>query len=244
MSKMSGRLSVFDVRQHPFQSVITCHVVGATLTGLLLAATGWVWVNRNNVVVEINSDGQSINYHEAAAMLANAPQWRQTYAQAFDEASQLEQRVEAIDRWLPKSLDWEDTTDAIRKIALSHHVDVVAIGDPVEHVGTRVGVAATTCQLEGSYGDLCRLVVALGDSDLAVACSEMSLERLSPEEQVGLNERRKSNERQKPDGQFLANRRSRKPQTTCSLTLSLRLPYAADGSVAGRLLPKESSDAS
>ncbi len=208
------------VRQ-PFSNALGCHLLGASLSVCFLLATYMVWSQKNIVVNEVTYGQRVIDLHEARTLIAQADSWRKQYTQVFQESQQIDRDVDAIEQWLPRQLDWDGTVQQVQTIAASSNVKIVLVGDSTEYVGSRVGVAVASCQVEGSYDAICRFVVALSDARQPITCSELQLQRMQPQQSWGGDR-----------------------QTPCAATLTLRVPFAAEGSIASRLLSTDRPNAS
>jgi Tfp pilus assembly protein PilO len=169
-------------------------------------------VQHGEVVIDLN---------DAAALIENADQWRQLYTANFRTSQAVDQRVRSLATWLPESVDWPSTEKEIRSIGESAGLKFQAIKLGDRHVGTRVGVVSSSCDVQGSYSSLCRFLSALDQRPQPIACSEIKLHRTAGD----------------------AESETERTTPLCRATLSLRIPFAASGTAAGSLLRLERKDA-
>ena len=158
-----------------------------------------------------------IDLNDAAALIENADQWRQLYTVNFRTSQAVDQRIRSIASWLPESVDWPSTENEIRSIGESAGLTFLTIKQGDRHVGTRVGVVSSTCDVQGSYGSLCRFLNELHARPQPIACSEIQLHRTVGD----------------------AESEAEKTAPPCRATLSLRIPFAASGTAAGSVLLPE-----
>ena len=206
-------------RRHLLSSAVRCHLIGAAVSVALLAAIVFVWSQRNTVETEFEHGDAVVDVAQAARLMQNADSLRQKNAAAFQEAKVIDDRVALIEQWLSPADDWDDAHDDLKAIAETSGIEIVEFDEGRRHVGTRVGIVTATCRIEGSYVGICKFLVAITQADRPIACSEIELQRVPT----------KSSDRA--------------AQSPCSVTLSLRLPFAAAGSVAANLLPPVTTDA-
>lgn len=202
-------------------TVPRCHVIGCVTAVVLILGTAWIWSWNSNHADSIEYEGTVVDLNDAAALLENAEQWRQLYTVNYRQSRVVDDRSQSIASWLPTSVDWTKTENDIRLIADSTGLSILAIQSGDVHVGTRVGVVSSSCEVQGSYQALCRFLHELACRTQPIACSEIRLNRLVGEDDE------------------LAN-----GTPSCNVTLSLRIPFAAAGTAAEQLLQPEASDAS
>jgi hypothetical protein len=180
----------------------------------LLACIGFVWSRSRIDAGSIEYGGALIDLADAATLIDNADQWRQLYTVNYRRSQAMDQHAASIADWLPTSVDWPNVENDIRLMGQSASLKVLSIKKGDRYVGTRVGVLSARCDVKGSYASLCRFLSGLSHRSLPMACSEIELQRTS-ETAEGDNAH---------------------PTPHCRATLSLRIPYAASGTAAGRLL--------
>lgn len=208
--------------QRMTSTVNRCHIVGAITATTLIISIGWVLSRNQTEVLQIEIDGTVVNLADARELIDNANQWRQQYTADYTASQEVDELVEPISMWLPRSVDWLSTEQDIRSIATTTATKILAIDQAGQHVGARVGVVTATCTVEGSYQSLCAFLNALTQRPNPIACSEITLHRMAANEPGG----------------------PRRAETRCTATLSLRIPFAASGTAAGQLLAKETRNAS
>ncbi len=197
-----------------------CHLVGGGISLFIVASIFLVWSHGNVAVTTVTRGEEVIDLGDAAKLISEADQWRKRYALHYHQGQAIDVRRAAIEGWLPRNADWEQTHKRVHSLARSCDVSIVSLEKSKRHVGLRVGVDAATCRVEGSYDAICRFLVAITGSKIPLACNEITVVRIP------------------------ADGGREEPRPPCAATLSLRVPFAAKGSVAAQLLSAESSDAS
>ena len=200
--------------------MLWCHIAGATISIVIVAAIAYTWSQRNSMVSQVTVGDVVIDIDDAAQLVAEADRWRQQYTEVFRESETIDARVAAIRDWLPKQPDLDATQAVVRSMAEANGMTLIEFSPQATHVGQRVGVVAATCRLEGSFAGICRFLHAACGQDTGIACNEIVLERatVTPDTDVsGLS--------------------------PCRAIVSLRIPYAAETTFAARLLAQGTSDA-
>ena len=202
-----------------FTSAVRCHLVGAAVTLTLAGATGWVVTRGDAFWKTLLPSDPTIGLAEAASLIEQQPRWEKREAALRQRRADALARAEVIRRWLPASVDSmvaarEDLETLIGESDLSL-LDLEQ-GDPQQ--GGRLGVVPVTCRVRGTYPAICQLLKSLATRPQPAWCSGIRIERAptSP-----------------ADGAVV-------PGEPCLATLSLRLPFAAPGTAAGRLLAQDS----
>jgi hypothetical protein len=202
-------------------TVIRCHMIGSTTAVALIVCTAWVCSLNQIKVATIEYEGMKIDLNDASTLIENADQWRRLYTANYEIKRAVDQHVEQISAWLPRSVDWSVTQSDIHLIAQAADVSILSLERGDDHAGTRVGVVLANCDAEGSYVSICRFLNSLGQLPNPIACSEIHLQR-TKDETVGA---------------------SGAKIPLCQATLYLRIPFAAGSTAAGRLLPAETKNA-
>ncbi len=202
-------------------TVPRCHVMGCATAVLLIIGIAWIWSWNSNRTASIEYEGTVVDLNDAAALLENADQWRQLYTVNYRQSQMVDKRAQSIASWLPKSVDWPKTENELRSIGDSTGLAILAIQRGEVHVGTRVGILSSSCEVHGSYHALCRFLHELASLPQPIACAQVQLNRLVGDDDEPAN-----------------------GTPSCSATLSLRVPFAAASTAAERLLLPETSDAS
>ena len=207
---------------HATSTVLRCHLIGSITAAALILCIAWVWSISRIEVATIQYNGRDIDLRDAAALIENADQWRRLYTVNYQQSQGLDQRAESIALWLPRSVDWATTQHDIRSIGETAGISILSIKPGERHVGTRVGVVSASCDVHGTYASLCRFLSELSNRPQPIACSEIQLERTV----------------------HAAANHVDDATPRCRATLSLRIPFAAAGTPAQRLLPTETKNAS
>lgn len=202
-------------------TVLRCHMIGSTTAVALIVCTAWVCSLNQVEVATVEYNGMTVDLNSASILIDNADQWRGLYTANYQDKHQVDDRVDQISRWLPRSVDWSATQSDIHSAAQSAEVSLLSLERGEEHSGTRIGVVLASCDAEGSYASICRFLQTLSDLPHPIVCSEIHLQR-TKDEMVEA---------------------SSGVVPLCQATLHLRIPFAAASSTAGRLLPAEANNA-
>lgn len=208
--------------QRMTSTVHRCHMLGAIAATALMFGIGWMLSYNQSDVSQIEFGGTVVNLGDARELIENAKQWRQQYTVDYLTSQDIDELVESISMWLPKSVDWSSAEQDIRSIAATTEMTILAIEQGDHHVGKRVGVVTAICSVQGSYQSLCEFLNELNKRPHPIACSEIALHRLTADERLDAGP----------------------AETGCTATLSLRIPFAASGTAAGQLLSTEIKNAS
>lgn len=200
--------------------MLWCHIAGATLSVVIVAAITYVGSQENVMAAQVTADEVVIDIEDAAQLIAEADHWRQQYTTVFRESEVIDARVAAIRDWLPQQPDPDSTHATVRSIAEANGITLIEFSPQGTHVGQRVGAVAASCRLDGSFADLCRFLHALCDGHSGIACDQIVLDRAT----VG-------------PGQDVSG------TSPCAAVVSLRIPFAADTTTAARLITQGNSDA-
>ena len=195
-------------------SPLRCHLLGGTLSLVLLIAIIWICRNADSFAHDHQHSPQELE--QAAQLLADADQLRQQYAESLLLSKQNDHRLNAIRSWLPTSIDWQSTTRRIEKTAAQANVELKLLDKGETHIGSRIGVGQMTCKVRGSYAGLCQLLHRLSNEEKPVWCHWVKIERAPSLLDQAVE---------------------------CDATISLRLPFAAEQTIAGKLMPAEIPDA-
>ena len=195
-------------------SATRCHVCGAILSLLLISATAWIWSNADQFAEDDQFSPEQIG--AASQLVADADALRKKYAETVLTANQIKSRIDAIRAWLPTETRWEQTIQRIRQTAQSANVQLTSIDKGKQHVGDRIAVQTVECELQGSYADICRLLMELASAEKPIWCDSIRIQRAPPMLQDA---------------------------SECSALISLRIPFAPSGTIAAQLLGSEVQDA-
>ncbi len=163
--------------QRLFASPSGCHLLGISLSLSLIVSTALFWYRSNAAVTTVDWGDAVIDVADAAQLVSDAENWRQKHTLLFQDSQAIDSRVATIAKWLPPTADWDVTEKEIRTVAQSAGVNVVSLDEGGRHVGTRVGVAAATCRIDGSYQAICRFLVAIANRDQPIECHEIKMQR-------------------------------------------------------------------
>lgn len=202
-------------------TVNRCHVLGAVAATALIVGIGWISSFRSDVA-EIDCGGTLVNLNDARALIENADQWRRQYTIEYTRSREVDKLANSISLWLPRAVDEQRVEQGVRAFGDQTETTILSYERGDQHIGKRVGVATATCTVQTTYRSLCEFLNALSQRPQPIACSEIRIHRVITDE-----------------GSV-----SQSTETTCTATLSLRIPFAGKGTAAGRLLAAETKNAS
>lgn len=202
-----------------FASALRCHLFGAVVTLAMAGALAWVVTRGDTFWKTLLPPDPEIDLVDAVALVDQHERWQSREVAAKQKRRNLGARVRAIRGWLPEAVDWEVVRQDFESMADAADVSILDLDPGESQIGGRVGVLQVTCRLRGDYASFCRLLHQLAHQDQPIWCHEIRLERApaSPAEGTVV------------------------PGKPCLATLSLRIPYAAAGTAAGKLLQEELS---
>lgn len=198
------------------------HFVGAVASIALILCTGWVWSLNARSAQTLECEGTLVDLNDARALIANSGQWRKQYTITWAASKNVDSQVAEISRWLPRDTDWAELERTLRTLAASSEIKVMSVQKGDCHVGSRVGILLATCNVRGTYKSLCEFLNQLTSQSRPLACSAIKLQRVP---------------------QQTADANLDSSQGQCAATITLRIPYAEKGTVAGRLLSTGNKDA-
>jgi hypothetical protein len=191
-------------------TVASCHLIGGLLSIAVILCTAWIWSLSRHTDTAIQVGDQVVTLQEAETLINNAEQWRSIHTSCLQKANEIQDRSQLIADWLPESIEWDATQAALESIIRNADVELLSLERGAESIGTRVGVIQATCEIEGSYIGICRVLNGIVNCDQPIACSEIKLHRLRDADVSG--------------------------PTTCRAKLVFRIPFAAKGSAANQVL--------
>lgn len=213
-SPLSRRTNLFD-------TPLKCHAIGVTLAVVLLGINTWVWFHPSSLAPQSAHTETEID--EAIQLITNRDEIRTRFALAEQEHKSQLDAIHEIENWLPESRNWSEVRAIIQALCAESEVQLVAIEQGSQHVGQRVAVLETRCEIQGTYVDLCSFLQKLPQIDLPLWCDEVRVVR--SDEAASL---------EAPQGD--PNR-----ETLCLATVSIRVPFAGKGTTAEKLLKRRRS---
>ncbi|MEO1525939.1 MAG: type 4a pilus biogenesis protein PilO [Planctomycetota bacterium] len=191
-----------------------CHMLGAAVSSLLVIAIFWLW---SDPVLLVNDPKHSPEQlAESIRLISSGSALRNEYQQVMRTRDETQVLVDDARQWLPTSIEWTALRTSLQAQAIEHGLDVISLERGNEHKGERVSVLDVHCELEGSYLEVCQFLEALAAAKRPMWCDEIRLQREDNEIRSGT------------------------PGTTrCLAVLSLRAPFAGEGTVGERLLKME-----
>lgn len=193
-----------------------CHLLGAMGTTAVLLLTVWVWSWNFRVTEQVANGESNVNLQDAIRLIENADRLRQEYTATYHRSQRIDEQIQQIQSWLPKQLDWSTTETRVRQEAESRGLVVRNLRMQKKHVGSRVGIVAASLEVAGTYDSVCSLLAQFSEGEFPIACSELNLVRTQ----------------------------SSTSAANIIATIALRIPFASQGSTAGKLIKPEGSHAS
>ncbi len=191
---------------------IRTHAIGAT--ACLLVCTAIVHVYRFDSLSNNPGIANGISAEEAIEVLRNAQQWRNVYQEKVLATEQIHASIESLSSWIPDSVDSDELQAQLEIITSTNGVELLSFAYKHSVVGSRVGVAVYTCHLRGNFSSIGRMLDAIAKLDHPISCDRITLGHQAETE---------------------------RPTMSCDAILSLRCPYAAEGTLAYRLLKERPS---
>ena len=151
-------------------SPTACHATGAGLALSLIALIALVWAGGQRTVQTVTLNQQVVSLEELTEVVGSAEQWRDDFTAEYQASEALALRMREIGRWLPGTADWMDVEERIQAAADPLQLRIVSIRPGGEFVGTRVGVLAVNCRVEGTFEQLCRFLAALPQLEHPIVC--------------------------------------------------------------------------
>ena len=198
-----------------FGTPFRCHVGGVLACSSLVVINALVWLDPNR----FSDPKHTREQLEESIRLVASRDSLQTRFEAAEKVNALRHaEIEAVTEWLPAETSWSEMRRSIQLLAAECDVEVVGLDAGNEHLGSRVGVLDTHCEIQGRYHDICRFLHRLASQERPVWCDEARLVR--------------------PDRNLTVERVLETPDEDagCTATLSLRMPFAGTGTAADRLL--------
>ncbi|QDT10006.1 hypothetical protein [Planctomycetes bacterium K23_9] len=192
------------------QSVVGCHVMSACVAACLAIATAWVWQNSYWFAGDKLHSQEQI--HDAIELISQSAEIRQQHAAAKLETAARSDDAAEIRHWLPLSVDWDKQKRFLVQLAQQTDVELVDVEKKQVHVGMRVGTVTSTCQINGTFDQICQFLSQLPRASTPIWCDGVKLKR----------SREKANQ---------PNR--------CQATLSLRSPFTGQKTIAEKIISLE-----
>lgn len=220
---MSQKMTASLFKSSVLASPKRCHIVGGAVSALLILLIVWVSVHPESFNVE---SGHSVEEIDAAkALIASRAQWDTRQKAASTLARSTAREIQQIQSWLPQQRTWQEIRSQVRSIAAQSEVQLVSLSKEREHVGFRIAVLRSDCELHGKYENVCRFLNAIANDGSPLWCDEITLIR----------------DQQDPQPMKDISDSSIRSADVCVAKLSLRIPYVGDGTVASKLVGKSES---
>ncbi len=195
-------------------SHVRCHLLGSVLSLILVIGIAWIWKNADAFATDDRYSPQQIE--QATQLVADAENLRNQNADIMLASNQIDRRLEAIRAWLPQSIQWQPTRQRIEETAEQAELEMMFVDKGETRTGQRVGIQQVTCEVQGSYLGICQFLHELSSDPKPIWCDSVTIRRVPAD--LG------------------------KP-VECAATVSLRLPFVAGNTIAGKLMPPEVPDA-
>ena len=191
-----------------------CHLLGGSLSLALATGIAWIWFNADYFAKDERYSLKQIE--QATQLVSEADSLRRTYADHVLVTNQNAVRKKEIEQWLPLAIDWNKASGQIDDLADEHNLRLTSLHRGDEMKGGRVAVQKATCEVVGSYSDLCKFLHEIANGPQPVWCDSIRIHRVQDEDAEA---------------------------ATCTASVSLRLPFAGPNTIAGKLLRSERPDA-
>ncbi|WP_182870377.1 hypothetical protein [Stieleria mannarensis] len=201
---------------------LRCHLVCGIIAVGLVAVTCLLWLRPESLAADRTHQPQEIA--EAIELISNRNQFRNQFRHAQQQREQNRLRVDRIADWLPENRSWEDVRSVLQDVAADSGVQLVTMDRGTTHGGIRVAVLDTECEIQGTYGNVCKFLHQIVTAELPIWCDEIQVVRADG-----------SNRPAEASG-------GDQPPVRCLATLSLRVPYAGKATTAAKLLRQRSDD--
>lgn len=202
------------------------HLSGALLSLLLIG--GMVQMHRRADDKNPEFQLPDVRPGEAIELLKQAATWEAARLETQRVRSAQLERIHSLASWLPGAVEMSEIEDQIETLVEDSGSVLHSFESSGEQSGTRVAVAQCTVRVQGSFASICSLVDQLTRSEKPVGCARIRLHRLPESESKKLLPATVES-----DGEA--------EPTVCEAILTLRVPYAAPGTLGGRLLVQRGS---
>ncbi|MDM4016569.1 hypothetical protein [Roseiconus lacunae] len=186
-----------------------CHLVGATAMSLLMAVSVVCWASPESLLPQRHHSVDEI--HRATRLISQARQHRESLKLAKADFADVAARADAIRQWLPEEIDWQQRRQSLRRLASEYDLQWFRLDPGTFETRDRVGIWKAKIELHGSFPNVTRFICRLHQMPHPIWCDETRIQR-------------------SPPSAF------ERDQETCSVFLSIRIPVAASGTIAGKLL--------
>ncbi len=186
---------------------VRTHIFGAIACLFVCAAI--VHVYRFDSMGNSSEFSSGVSVEEAIEVLRHADEWQNVYREKTLENEQLNVSIESLASWIPESVDSNEVRIKLESLTDTNGLELVEFTYQHSVVGSRVGVAVYTCHLRGSFSSIGRMLDELARMDHPISCNRL-----------------------------LLNHRTESVSSTmtCDAVISLRCPYAAEGTLAFQLM--------
>ena len=197
---------------------LRCHVVGSVLALTLVALTSWIWIHPETLSADHRHTPKQIE--DAISLISSSDRLQNRFKDAADQRNLHEDRIEEIATWLPAERSWDNVRSTLQSLSASSNVQMIALDRGNIHLGARIAVLDTRCEVQGSFPNVCDFLQRIVDQDLPIWCDEIRMVR--GESTNRYEDRRGGGGHSIP----------------CLATLSLRVPFAGEDTTAAKLLQR------
>lgn len=194
---------------------IRTHAIGAT--ACLLVCTAIVHVYRFDSLSETSEFSSGVCVEEAIELLRSADDWRSVHHEKSLANEKLKSIIDSLASWIPETVDSDELHAKLESLSETNGLKLVSFEYQHCVVGSRVGVAVYTCHLRGSFSSIGRTLDGLTKMEQPISCDRISLGHGAETDSSNI---------------------------ICDAVISLRCPYAAEGTLAFRLMKERQSHGS
>ncbi|TWT93977.1 hypothetical protein [Stieleria varia] len=201
-----------------FGSPRRCHIIGGSLSLLLMVAVTWSYLHPQSMTSEGEFSREQID--EAIQLISQSDLWRQRETDAKTERDDLDARVNVIKNWLPQEQKWNPVRAFLLKTATDKQLHVLSLRRDQEFTGSRVAVLKVILEVHGRYENVCHLLHTLSTQQQPFWCDEIDLVR----------------DKQNSGVDPTAPRELSDDAVECSATISIRVPFVGQQTAAEKLI--------
>lgn len=159
---------------HSAHALALLHIVCIAICISLAGGSHWLFNRPNDSsLVDV---ALPLPIEEAERLVAGAATWNDEYMKQSALNEQLLANAQQAIAWVPESIDWRKTIAEIQSLAEQSDLVLVELRPGDEFNGPRVTIHAAVCQLEGSYGSICRFLDGLTKRQHPIWANELTMQ--------------------------------------------------------------------
>lgn len=232
-----------------------CHWIGMIPATLLAAAV--VFTSSRGVAFwNTEHPDATVSASESLVLCRSADFWYERDALTLKQSKAIAAEQHELTQWIDDAADWQHELKSIRRLADESGVLIEISSTPTQQTGHRVSVLEITLDVAGEYESVLSFANQLSTGDRPYWCSVIEIRREKPAPNFGSTEPESQEEVDQlvtvsadiqddlqadhepnvasPSAEQGADQRL-SDKSTRTARIVLRIPYAGDGSAAGRL---------